>query len=151
MKFQSYTAQVIDALGTLRFLDAIRETQLDTKFYQASTHLRLYGKVQEIPQSETTPFCPRSPYAVAKLYAYWITVNYREAYNIYASNGFYSTMNHREEKPSLARKITLVPASCVSNLENKKCFTCGNLDAKRDWGFAPEICWKECEGNVTTK
>ena len=95
-----YTAWV-DALGTLRFLDAIRETQLDTKFYQASTS-ELYGKVQETPQSETTPFYPRSPYAVAKLYAFWILVNYREAYNIHASNGIYLIMNLLEEEKPLS-------------------------------------------------
>ena len=86
-----YTAQV-DALGTLRFLDAIRETHLKTKFYQASTS-ELFGKVQEVPQTEKTPFYPRSPYGVAKLYGYWIIVNYREAYDLFACNGFYLTMN----------------------------------------------------------
>ena len=89
-----YTAQV-DALGTLRFLDAIRETQLKTKFYQASTS-ELFGKVQEIPQTEKTPFYPRSPYAVAKLYAYWIIVNYREAYDLYACNGI--LFNHESPR-----------------------------------------------------
>ena len=100
-----YTAQV-DALGTLRFLDAIRETQLETKFYQASTS-ELYGKVQEVPQNETTPFYPRSPYAVAKLYAYWIIVNYREAYDLFACNGI--LFNHesprREVKHLLLEKL----------------------------------------------
>ena len=115
-----YTAQV-DALGTLRFLDAIRETQLDTKFYQASTS-ELYGKVQETPQSETTPFYPRSPYAVAKLYAFWILVNYREAYNIHASNGI--LFNHespRRGETFVTRKITL--AASRIKFENKKFFT----------------------------
>ena len=89
-----YTAQV-DALGTLRFLDAIRKTNLGTKFYQASTS-ELYGKVQEIPQKETTPFYPRSPYAVAKLYAYWIIVNYRESYDLFACNGI--LFNHESPR-----------------------------------------------------
>ena len=142
-----YTAQV-DALGTLRFLDAIRETQLDTKFYQASTS-ELYGKVQEIPQSETTPFYPRSPYAVAKLYAYWIIVNYREAYNIYASNGI--LFNHespRRGETFVTRKITL--AASRIKFGKQKMLYLGNLDAKRDWGFAPEYVegmWKMLQQN----
>ena len=100
-----YTAQV-DALGTLRFLEAIRETRIDTKFYQASTS-ELFGKVQEIPQKESTPFYPRSPYAVAKLYGYWIIVNYREAYGIFACNGI--LFNHespRRGETFVTRKIT---------------------------------------------
>ncbi len=133
-----YTAQV-DALGTLRFLDAIRETGLrKVKFYQASTS-ELYGKVQEIPQSETTPFYPRSPYAVAKLYAYWTIVNYREAYDIFACNGI--LFNHespRRGKTFVTKKITREAARIVLGKSNK--LVLGNLDAKRDWGFAPEYC-----------
>ena len=133
-----YTAQV-DALGTLRFLDAIRETGLNkTKLYQASTS-ELYGKVQEVPQSETTPFYPRSPYAVAKMYAYWIIVNYREAYNIYASNGI--LFNHespRRGETFVTRKITRAASSIILGLQDK--LVLGNLNAKRDWGYAPEYC-----------
>lgn len=134
-----YTAQV-DALGTLRFLDAIRETGLEkqTKFYQASTS-ELYGKVQEIPQSETTPFYPRSPYGVAKLYGYWIVKNYREAYNLFAVNGI--LFNHespRRGETFVTRKITRAVARIVLGLQDK--LVLGNLDAKRDWGYAPEYC-----------
>lgn len=125
-----------DALGTLRILEAIRILNLEskTKFYQASTS-ELYGKAQEIPQSETTPFYPRSPYAAAKLYAYWITVNYREAYNIFASNGI--LFNH--EGPTrgetfVSRKITRAVAAINAGLQEK--IYLGNLDAKRDWGHA---------------
>lgn len=133
-----YTAQV-DALGTLRFLDAIREVGLrKVKFYQASTS-ELYGKVQEIPQSETTPFYPRSPYGVAKLYGYWIIVNYREAYDLFASNGI--LFNHespRRGETFVTRKITRAAARIAAGIE--KTVYLGNLDAKRDWGFAPEYC-----------
>ena len=132
-----YTAQV-DALGTLRFLDAIRETHLETKFYQASTS-ELYGKVQEIPQSETTPFYPRSPYAVAKLYGYWIIVNYREAYDLFACNGI--LFNHeapRRGETFETRKITRAATRIKEGLQES--FSLGNLDAKRDWGYAPEYC-----------
>ncbi|QQS35687.1 MAG: GDP-mannose 4,6-dehydratase [Ignavibacteriales bacterium] len=133
-----YTAQV-DALGTLRFLDAIREVGLrQVKFYQASTS-ELYGKVQEIPQSETTPFYPRSPYGVAKLYGYWIIVNYREAYNIFASNGI--LFNHespRRGETFVTRKITRAASRIAAGID--KVLALGNLDAKRDWGFAPEYC-----------
>ncbi len=133
-----YTAQV-DALGTLRFLDAIRETGLrKVKFYQASTS-ELYGKAQEIPQSETTPFYPRSPYAVAKLYAFWTIVNYREAYDIFACNGI--LFNHespRRGKTFVTKKITREAARIVFGKSDK--LVLGNLDAKRDWGFAPEYC-----------
>jgi len=133
-----YTAQV-DALGTLRFLDAIREVGLKkVKFYQASTS-ELYGKVQEVPQSETTPFYPRSPYGVAKLYGYWIIVNYREAYNIFASNGI--LFNHespRRGETFISRKITRAASRIVAGLQKE--LTLGNLNAKRDWGFAPEYC-----------
>ena len=137
-----YTAQV-DALGTLRFLDAIRETQIDSKFYQASTS-ELYGKVQEIPQSETTPFYPRSPYGVAKLYGYWIIVNYREAYGLFACNGI--LFNHespRRGETFVTKKITLA-ASRIKAGQQKK-LALGNLNSKRDWGYAPEYCegmWK---------
>ncbi len=130
-----YTANA-DGIGTLRLLEAIRILGLkDTaKFYQASTS-ELYGKVQETPQRETTPFYPRSPYAVAKLYAYWITVNYREAYGIHASNGI--LFNH--ESPTrgetfVTRKITRAVASIVLGKQEK--LFLGNLDAKRDWGHA---------------
>ena len=132
-----YTAQV-DALGTLRFLDAIRETHLKTKFYQASTS-ELYGKVQEIPQTEKTPFYPRSPYGVAKLYAYWIIVNYREAYNLFACNGI--LFNHespRRGETFVTRKITRAAARIKEGIQDA--LYLGNLDAKRDWGFAPEYC-----------
>jgi GDPmannose 4,6-dehydratase len=130
-----YTAEV-DAIGTLRFLDAIKETGVTTKFYQASTS-ELYGKVREIPQSETTPFYPRSPYAVAKIYGYWIVVNYREAYNLFACNGI--LFNHespRRGETFVTRKITRAAARIRHGLQD--CLVLGNLDAKRDWGFAPE-------------
>lgn len=133
-----YTAQV-DALGTLRFLDAIREIGLrQVRFYQASTS-ELYGKVREIPQTETTPFYPRSPYGVAKLYAYWTIVNYREAYDIFASNGI--LFNHespRRGKTFVTKKITREAARIVYG--KTQTLILGNLDAKRDWGFAPEYC-----------
>ena len=133
-----YTAQV-DALGTLRFLDAIRETGLrQVRFYQASTS-ELYGKAREIPQTETTPFYPRSPYGVAKLYAYWTIVNYREAYNIFAYNGI--LFNHespRRGKTFVTKKITREAAAIVSG--KSETLVLGNLDAKRDWGYAPEYC-----------
>ena len=138
-----YTAQV-DALGTLRFLDAIREVGLgQVKFYQASTS-ELYGKVREVPQNEDTPFYPRSPYGVAKLYGYWIIVNYREAYNIFASNGI--LFNHESPKRGetfVTRKITRAASRIAAGLQEK--LLLGNLNAKRDWGFAPEYCegmWK---------
>ena len=130
-----YTAQV-DALGTLRFLDAIRETNIKTKFYQASTS-ELYGKVQQIPQNEKTPFYPRSPYGVAKLYGYWIIVNYREAYNLFACNGI--LFNHESERRGetfVTRKITRAAARIKEGLQDE--LLIGNLDAKRDWGYAPE-------------
>jgi GDPmannose 4,6-dehydratase len=130
-----YTAET-DAIGTLRFLDAIKETGIKTKFYQASTS-ELYGKVQEIPQTETTPFYPRSPYAVAKLYGYWIIINYREAYNIFACNGI--LFNHespRRGETFVTRKITIAAARIKAGIQNK--LYLGNMDAKRDWGYAPE-------------
>jgi len=134
-----YTAQV-DGLGTLRFLDAMRETGLthETKFYQASTS-ELFGKVQEVPQTEKTPFYPRSPYGVAKLYAYWIIVNYREAYNMYACNGI--LFNHespRRGETFVTRKITRAAARIAMGLQNT--LLLGNMDAQRDWGYAPEFC-----------
>ena len=132
-----YTAQV-DALGTLRFLDAIRETQIDTKFYQASTS-ELFGKVRETPQNENTPFYPRSPYGVAKLYAYWIVINYREAYNMYACNGIlFNHESSRRGKTFVTRKI--IHAACKIKEGYQDCLRLGNLDAKRDWGYAPEFC-----------
>lgn len=132
-----YTANV-DALGTLRLLEAIRILGMEkkTKFYQASTS-ELYGKVQETPQSETTPFYPRSPYSVAKLYAYWITVNYREAYGIYAVNGI--LFNHespRRGETFVTRKITRAAVRIAKGLQ-KKLFI-GNLNAKRDWGHTKD-------------
>lgn len=130
-----YTAEV-DAIGTLRFLDAIKETGIKTKFYQASTS-ELYGKASQVPQNEKTPFYPRSPYAVAKLYAYWIIINYREAYNLYACNGI--LFNHespRRGETFVTRKITKAVARIHCGLQDK--LILGNLDAKRDWGYAPE-------------
>lgn len=133
-----YTAQV-DALGTLRFLDAIRETGLrKVKFYQASTS-ELFGKVGESPQKETTPFYPRSPYGVSKLFAYWTIVNYREAYDIFACNGI--LFNHespRRGNTFVTKKITRGIAQIL--LGKSKNIRLGNLDACRDWGFAPEYC-----------
>jgi len=132
-----YTANA-DAFGTLRILEAIRTLKLaeKTRFYQASTS-ELYGKVQEVPQSETTPFYPRSPYAVAKLYAFWICVNYREAYNLFASNGI--LFNH--ESPMRGETfVTQKIAMAVAAIETgkQKTLYLGNLDAKRDWGHARE-------------
>ena len=132
-----YTAEV-DAIGTLRFLDAIRETGLRTRFYQASTS-ELFGKVQEVPQTEKTPFYPRSPYGVAKLYGYWIIINYREAYGLYACNGI--LFNHespRRGETFVTRKISLAAARIKLGLQEK--LTVGNMNAKRDWGYAPEYC-----------
>ncbi|MAB42587.1 MAG: GDP-mannose 4,6-dehydratase [Pseudomonadales bacterium] len=132
-----YTADV-DAMGTLRLLEAIRLLGLEkkTRFYQASTS-ELYGLVQEVPQKETTPFYPRSPYAVAKMYAYWITVNYREAYGMYACNGI--LFNHespRRGETFVTRKITRGLANIAQGLE--QCLYMGNLDALRDWGHAKD-------------
>jgi GDPmannose 4,6-dehydratase len=132
-----YTADV-DAIGALRLLEAIRFLKLEkkTRFYQASTS-ELYGLVQEVPQKETTPFYPRSPYAVAKLYAYWITVNYREAYGLYACNGI--LFNHespRRGETFVTRKITRGLANIAQGLE--KCLYMGNLDSLRDWGHAKD-------------
>jgi GDPmannose 4,6-dehydratase len=132
-----YTADV-DAIGTLRLLEAIRFLGLEkkTRFYQASTS-ELYGEVQEIPQKETTPFHPRSPYAVAKMYAYWIVVNYRESYGMYACNGI--LFNHespRRGETFVTRKITRALANISQGLE--KCLYLGNMDALRDWGHAKD-------------
>ncbi|WP_415897579.1 GDP-mannose 4,6-dehydratase [Neptuniibacter sp. QD72_48] len=132
-----YTADV-DAIGTLRLLEAIRFLGLEkkTRFYQASTS-ELYGEVQEIPQKETTPFYPRSPYAAAKLYAYWITVNYRESYGMYACNGI--LFNHespRRGETFVTRKITRAIANISQGVE--KCLYLGNMDALRDWGHAKD-------------
>ena len=132
-----YTADS-DALGALRVLEAIRILNLEkkTRFYQASTS-ELYGLVQEVPQKETTPFYPRSPYGVAKLYAYWITINYREAYDIYACNGI--LFNHESPvrgETFVTRKITMALSRIKCGLQNK--LYIGNLDAKRDWGHAKD-------------
>ena len=130
-----YTTEV-DAMGTLKILDGIRETGLKTRFYQASTS-ELFGKVVETPQKETTPFYPRSPYACAKLYSYWITRNYREAYGLHASNGI--LFNHespRRGETFVTRKITMAVARIVNGLQD--CLYMGNMDAKRDWGYAPD-------------
>ena len=132
-----YTAD-IDALGALRILEAIRilGMEKDVRFYQASTS-ELYGLVQEMPQTETTPFYPRSPYAVAKMYAYWITVNYREAYGMYACNGI--LFNHespRRGETFVTRKITIALANISQGLQD--CLYLGNLDALRDWGHAKD-------------
>ncbi|MBA4392818.1 MAG: GDP-mannose 4,6-dehydratase [Desulfobacca sp.] len=130
-----YTAEV-DAIGTLRFLDAIKDLGIKTRFYQASTS-ELYGKALEIPQTESTPFYPRSPYGVAKVYGYWIVINYREAYDIFACNGI--LFNHespRRGETFVTRKITRAVARIKLGLQDR--LTLGNLDAKRDWGYAPE-------------
>ncbi|MCX6997612.1 MAG: GDP-mannose 4,6-dehydratase [Kiritimatiellaeota bacterium] len=131
-----YTADT-DALGTLRILDAIRETGLRSRFYQASTS-ELFGQVQEVPQTEKTPFHPRSPYGVAKLYAYWITINYREAYGLHASNGI--LFNHespRRGETFVTRKITRAVARILAGRE--QCLYIGHMDARRDWGYAPDF------------
>lgn len=132
-----YTADV-DAMGTLRILEAIRLLGLEkkTRFYQASTS-ELYGLVQEIPQKETTPFYPRSPYAVAKLYAYWITVNYRESYGMYACNGvLFNHESPRRGETFVTRKITRGLSNIAQGLES--CMYMGNMDALRDWGHAKD-------------
>ena len=130
-----YTAET-DALAVLRLLDAIKDTGVPARFYQASTS-ELFGQVVEVPQKETTAFYPRSPYAVAKLYGYWITKNYREAYNIHASNGI--LFNHespRRGETFVTRKITMAVARIHRGLQD--CFYMGNIDARRDWGYAPD-------------
>lgn len=136
-----YTAET-DATGTLRLLEAVRILKMEkrTRIYQASTS-ELYGKVQEVPQSETTPFYPRSPYAVAKLYGFWITKNYRESYGMYAVNGI--LFNHESERRGetfVTRKITLATARIVNGLQDK--LYLGNLNALRDWGYARD--YVEC-------
>ena len=144
-----YTGNV-DALGTLRILDAVRLLGLEnkTRIYQASTS-ELYGKVQEVPQSETTPFYPRSPYAVAKMYAFWITVNYREAYNMYACNGI--LFNHESPlrgETFVTRKITRATSRIALGLQDK--LYLGNLEAKRDWGHAKDyvrMMWMILQAN----
>jgi GDPmannose 4,6-dehydratase len=130
-----YTAEV-DGIGTLRLLDAIRETGVNCRFYQASTS-ELYGMVQEVPQTETTPFYPRSPYAVAKQYGFWIVKNYREAYGLHASNGI--LFNHespRRGETFVTRKITMAVARISRGLQT--CLYMGNINALRDWGYAPD-------------
>ncbi|MGI8957747.1 MAG: GDP-mannose 4,6-dehydratase [Chthoniobacterales bacterium] len=130
-----YTSDVT-GLGTIRILEAIRETGIRSRFYQASSS-EMFGKVQEVPQTETTPFWPRSPYGVAKVFAYWATVNYRESYGLCASNGI--LFNHespRRGETFVTRKITRAAAAIKHGLQ-KELFL-GNLDAKRDWGYAPE-------------
>jgi GDPmannose 4,6-dehydratase len=130
-----YTGDVT-GLGTIRILEAIRETGLRAKFYQASSS-EMYGKVQEVPQRETTPFYPRSPYGAAKLYSYWLTVNYRESYGMFACNGI--LFNHespRRGETFVTRKVTRAAARIKAGLEEKVYL--GNLDAKRDWGYAKE-------------
>jgi len=142
-----YTAEV-DGVGTLRFLDTIKDAGLKTKFYQASTS-ELYGLAKEIPQTEKTPFYPRSPYAVAKLYSHWITINYREAYNLFASTGI--LFNHESErrgKSFVTRKISIGVSRIILGVEEK--LRLGNLNAKRDWGYAPEYVegmWRILQNN----
>lgn len=131
-----YTAEV-SGLGTIRLLDAIKDTRVNSRFYQASTS-ELFGEVQESPQTEKTPFRPCSPYAAAKLYAYWVTVNYREAYGLYACNGI--LFNHESERRGetfVTRKITRAVARIKCGLQD--CLYLGNLSARRDWGYAPEF------------
>jgi len=130
-----YTAET-DGLGVLRFLDAIKETGIKTKFYQASTS-ELFGKVQEVPQTEKTPFYPRSPYGVAKLYAHWVVINYREAYGLYACNGvLFNHESPRRGETFVTKKITTAAARIKLGLQDR--LFLGNLDARRDWGYAPE-------------
>ncbi|MDC0213255.1 GDP-mannose 4,6-dehydratase [Gammaproteobacteria bacterium] len=143
-----YTSQV-DALGTLRFLEGIKTLDSSIKFYQASTS-ELFGKVQEVPQNESTPFYPRSPYAVAKLFSYWMVRNYREAYGLFASNGI--LFNHespRRGETFVTRKITM--AVCAIAAKKQEVLFLGNLDAKRDWGYAKEYVegmWKILQHDV---
>lgn len=130
-----YTAD-ITGVGTIRILEAIRETKVKTRFYQASSS-EMFGKVHEIPQRETTPFHPRSPYGVSKVFAYWATVNYRESYNLFATNGI--LFNHespRRGETFVTRKISRAVAYIQAGLQEQ--LYLGNLDAKRDWGYAPE-------------
>jgi GDPmannose 4,6-dehydratase len=130
-----YTGDVT-GLGTIRILEAIRETGLKAKFYQASSS-EMYGKVQEVPQRESTPFYPRSPYGASKVYAYWLTVNYRESYGMFACNGI--LFNHespRRGETFVTRKVTRAAARIKAGLDNK--LYLGNLEARRDWGYAKE-------------
>jgi GDPmannose 4,6-dehydratase len=130
-----YTADIVGT-GTIRLLEAIREVGLKPRFYQASSS-EMYGKVMEVPQTETTPFYPRSPYACAKVYSYWITVNYRESYGLHASNGI--LFNHespRRGETFVTRKITRAVAAIKLGRQDK--LFLGNIDSKRDWGFAKE-------------
>lgn len=137
-----YTSEIA-ALGTLRLLEAIRDTGIETKFYQASSS-EMFGKVRETPQNENTPFYPRSPYACSKVFAYWITVNYRESYDMFASNGI--LFNHespRRGETFVTRKITMAIANILNGTQQK--LYLGNLEAKRDWGYAldyVEGMWK---------
>lgn len=137
-----YSAEV-DGVGVLRILDAIKETGLKVKFYQASTS-ELFGKAVEIPQTETTPFYPRSPYAVAKLFAYWIVNNYREAYGLFACNGvLFNHESPRRGETFVTRKVTRGIAHILAKKQD--CLYLGNLEARRDWGYAPEyteLMWK---------
>ena len=143
-----YTAQV-DAVGTLRMLDAMRIHCPESKFYQASTS-ELYGKVREVPQSEETPFYPRSPYAVAKIYGFWIVKNFREAYNLFACNGI--LFNHESERRGetfVTRKITIELCQLVNG--KRETVRLGNLNAQRDWGYAPEYVdamWRMLQTDV---
>ena len=130
----SYTGEV-DALGVLHILEAIRQTNKHIKFYQASTS-ELFGKVQEIPQTETTPFYPRSPYAVAKLYGYWITVNYRESYNMFACNGI--LFNHESPRRGIEFVTRKITKGLINAMRGKDSLKLGNLDAMRDWGHAKD-------------
>jgi GDPmannose 4,6-dehydratase len=130
-----YTGDIV-ALGTIRILEAIRESKVPARFYQASSS-EMYGKVQAVPQTETTPFWPRSPYAVAKVFGYWATVNYRESYGMFATNGI--LFNHespRRGETFVTRKITRAVAA-IKKGKQKELYL-GNMDAKRDWGYAPE-------------
>jgi GDPmannose 4,6-dehydratase len=130
-----YTSDIV-GLGTLRLLDAVIDSGIDTRFYQASSS-EMFGKVQETPQKETTPFYPRSPYACAKVYGHWITVNYRESYNMHASSGI--LFNHespRRGETFVTRKITMALAKILAKKQDK--LYLGNLDAKRDWGYAKD-------------
>ena len=135
-----YTADITGS-GTIRLLDALRETGVNSRFYQASSS-EMFGKVLEVPQRETTPFYPRSPYGAAKVYSYWITVNYREAYGIHASNGvLFNHESPRRGETFVTRKITRALARILAGKQSE--LFLGNLDAKRDWG-SPRTMWKRC-------
>src|SRR5207237_8417836 len=132
---REYNGDVTE-LGTIRIMEAIRETGVKARFYQASSS-EMYGKVQEVPQRETTPFYPRSPYGAAKVYAYWVTVNYRESYGVFSCNGI--LFNHESPRRGgafVTRKVTCAVAHIQAGLQDK--LYLGNLDAKRDWGYAKE-------------